>query len=91
MLSPPRSITLHSSLYYYISDFFSVAFFGRTQDSPAMPTPHPFPTSQKEKELGEEKEVSLYKQIHTGKEKQTEREGILILEIVEGMIHTETT
>lgn len=43
------------------------------------------------KKIGEEKEVSLSKQIHTQGERKRQREWILILETVEWMIHTETT
>lgn len=63
-----------STLFCYIASIcYNVAFFGRTQDPLPTQPPHPWPTSQREKEWGEEKEVSLYKQTHTGREKQRKR------------------
>lgn len=90
------SNALHPNQYHYISDIFIISraflvFFGRSQDPlPCLP-PYPFPSSQRKKKIGEEKEVSLSKQIHTQGERKRQREWILILETVEWMIHTETT
>ena len=70
-----------STLFYYIAPksvllylrLFQCGFLWQDPRSLTPQPPHPCPTSQREKEWGEEKEVSLYKQTHTGREKQRKR------------------
>lgn len=78
MLHPPYSISLHPSLYHYISDFFSGAVFDRTQHAMPCHAHHPISSFPKEKKIGGDKEMWLYNQMHTHRvkiEEEEEREG----------------